>query len=1040
MKIDKINLQKATKTTTQLGFKASERKDLSLGNSVEFSKNSSMGISSLGKSQISKVGPQAKTAIGARISFTGGNPRQVVHFIAEGALTKGGGVATVINDWVQGWSIFGKLKNGTETQHNFFIPYYNGDVITLGGETHAFVQQDENGIPYFVNGVSSIDDVTETKGTKTKLKELFSSTFDDVDPNGNITKTPYTIFEATENIPKEFIPEGNNSRVFLVQVPKTATMSKQYGLKTRGDYAYMGGDMYDNYCQFSKATTDAMARHADELSLKEPTKAIKGEFMKFDPGSAVVHDWHPSAATAYMFNEAKNGNEMFKNMKVEYIAHNMGRGGYQGLGSPELDIFKNFATPQEFSELINCKEYRKVMSQIGPEGDKARRDFWVKLMPNLADETGTINPSMVPIQLAKNEYLNIAAVSPGYAEEITTNSEYAAGLTSHLKEAKDKGHLVGITNGLVKPTNETQISRLNCTYYSPQYFETLDDAVKSKFKYADGTPIKPMRTFDYNNLNIDEVAEVKKANKYNYLERLINFTKGKIKQEDLPEGVKPIHIVTTKDRNAKIMSTLTEDVLKDLKGDNPPKLFVSWGRGTEQKGFDEILTAIDRFVGSEADDGKSIFAICGGLGDDPEGSRIKKLIDKLMTEKNGRMKDRFAYIDGWGPADAMASAGDYAIFASRFEPCGLTAQEGYQRGCIAIGTETGGMRRTIIDFATKEKAGETTGFKTKSAYYEIGHALTTKDNVGQEIVNEEFIKELEATPEGKNFLKKFEKLKNEAKKDIERFNKITTREKENLGIEDLTKSLKPTDEASIINAAKGTPEFGTLLREYRDDVMSNQLAEQFKRAIGLSTDDMNAMRKFCIERPMDWINNIDTNDGIAAFEAHKACMGMGEKAIKTLPAKDVNISFINKAALADIISKGCEDAADNMKNMPNGACGAENLLHSVDKTAVGFMGKLKQAQDYVKGNKLATSLAVCAAALAGVWIYNGVRAKNMKKSNAPAPSVKSAPTAAPTTAPAPSAKPAPVAQATPTAQAAPTAQKAPATNKNGMQDFVNKAK
>ena len=60
------------------------------------------------------------------ISFTGHkkNPKQVLHIAPEGIVCGSGGVRTVINDWIKTFP-----AHNTNVQHNFIIPYYNGDVV-----------------------------------------------------------------------------------------------------------------------------------------------------------------------------------------------------------------------------------------------------------------------------------------------------------------------------------------------------------------------------------------------------------------------------------------------------------------------------------------------------------------------------------------------------------------------------------------------------------------------------------------------------------------------------------------------------------------------------------------------------------------------------------------------------------------------------------------------------------------------------------------------------------------------------------------------
>lgn len=990
MKIDKINLQNVRKSNMQLGFK-SNAQNFNQANVNEFSKDTSMGLTALGKAQISKP-----AKIDSVISFTGGNPKQVAHLISEGALTKGGGVATVINDWIKQWGSY-LPEDGVATQHNFFIPYYNGDVITTDGVTEVFAAT-ENGKPYFVAGAEDISQVTKFNGSKTELAELLQGTIKDVDVNGNIQDVPYRIYEATANVSENILPKGNSARVFVVDVPKTSAMVKQYTNRTGGEYAYVGGQLYENYAQFAKATVDAMG-HKESLT--------SADGLQFDPKNFVIHDWHPSAAAKFIQDEAIKGNPMYQDVNVGYIIHNIGRGGYQGLGSSEYDMFKSLATPEQFKKVVESVEYKELFSKQGPEAVAAQKEFWKNLMPGMLDELDTINPSMIPINLAKDGFIKIATVSPGYAEEISSNPEFAEGLTESLKKLKDEGNLIGVTNGLKEPPRELQISSTAATYYSPQYFETLKDSDKELFKFADGSPIKPMLTFDPKKADVKEVAEVKKANKLNFIERIVKYNDGEIGQ--LPEGMKKEHIVTGVAKPAIITTTMNKDTINAVQETNP-KLFVSWGRGDFQKGIDELLDGIIKFVKSDADDKKSLFVVCGGLDNGAEGTKIKEILKKIVDMDE--LKGRFAFIDGWGPSDAMASASDCGVFPSRFEPCGLTAQETYARGGLVIGSNTGGMKRTVIDFKDGVKAA--TGLKTENAFFDINPDDLTKE-------------ELEATPAGKKLLEALDKASAKIKKDFELENIKRARH----GIE-LKKEMSADE---ILAEAKKSGDYQKALRLYRDDVMSTDIAEQIKRAIAISDSDIDKMRFNAITRPMDWHNNVDTNDGKSALKQYEDFFFKGFKNEPSAPvSKEVIISddFISglKQQSDVVVKNTAENVGATTSEFVKNEAG--NAGVAIKNSATNFTGKIKEI---VKGNKVATALVAAVAVLGGAYLVSKNKAKK-QQTQAPAPEVQQ---------PQVQATPAEVAKApeqapAPAPQVAKTPQLSPANQKYTMQNFIQQTK
>ncbi|MBE7706443.1 MAG: glycogen synthase [Cyanobacteria bacterium SIG30] len=846
MKINRIELFNVQ--NKNVGFEANvKNNNVQNQNINEVSKSANSAITSLGKAQVNNA-----SKVGSMISFAGGKTNQVAHLISEGALSKGGGVATVINDWIKQWGEY-KPQNGVPTQHNFFIPYYNGDVIVENGEVQVHpVTLEENGTKstYYVADVDDITKVKGNKGKKFKLEEVTTGIIRENDTTtGEAKDVEYKIFEATDAVPKEFLPEGNTARVFMVAVPKTASMSKQYA-KRGGDFAYVGGELYENYAQFAKATIEGMPNMGSDI----------------DPRNIVIHDWHPSAAAKFIQDQANAGVDMYQDVNIGYIIHNIGRGGYQGLGSSEFDMFKALATEDEFKAVVGSKEFKELTLSRGPETPKKWGEFWKKLMPNMVDEKGTINPSMIPIKLAETGYVSMAGVSPSYVEECAENPEFAEGLTKALKVLRDNGQLIGVTNGLAKPSRELQISPNAAKYYNEKFFEN------ATIKYADGTLVKPMKTFDPVNVDIKEVDEVKKYNKYNFIERLVKYKD----IEELPENMSREDVVAgvTKGKPANITSTLNEDTLKSLEEGNP-KLFVSWGRGDFQKAFDEVLDGIIKYVKSDEDDGKSIFVICGGLQPGEEGDNIKKIIKEMAQMPE--LKGRFAYIDGWGPADAMASAADFALFPSRFEPCGLTPQETYARGGLVISSNTGGMKKTVIDYT--ENPEKATGFRTKNGFYYID----------PEKIRD---KELEKTPAGAKLIQVRDNTASRIKSDIETENKKRAR----YGLAEEIVSDK-----KIMEMAKESGEYKKAVRAYRDDVMSSEIATTIAKATNLDSSAISKMRLNAITREMDWHNNVDTNDGKSAMERYEEHFFKNFEDNKT--AKAPKIEFINKAFVNKLIKE-----------------------------------------------------------------------------------------------------------------------------------------
>lgn len=938
MKVNRINLQDAKKSTNS-NFGASKSGVQCNENLNEISKSASDGISNLGKAQVNQANRSSLT-----LSFKGGNPKQVVHIMPEGVVIKKGGVATVIADWVKK---FPEYNNDVE--HFFFMPYYNGKITN-----------DENGNPISVETVMK-DNKPQFVGTDNKLKEIKEVADYSIQTNSLETKTAEKttckIFDATHLIGDEYRPTSGKVKFLMVEAPKTAAMQVPY---SDTGFGYLGGGLYENYTQFAHATIEGM----------EHLKGQEG-FEDFDPRNVVIHDWHSSGALNFIREKASNGDELYKDMNVGYIFHNAGRGGYQGVEARPIDIFKSLATPEEFEAVVNSKKYMDLFTKEGPKAAKQQEQFWRDLMPGLVDEMGQINPSMLPITLGEQGYIKVATVSPGYAVECATNPEFAQGLTDHMKNLKNNGTLQGITNGLAAPSESAQISPSASKLYHKNFFESLGE---NKILFKDGSEVKPMLTFNPENLNVDEIAKVKKANKYNFLERLVKYET--VQPETMPEGMKPIDLVTgVFGKNAKITSTLNEKTLEAVENDNA-KLFASWGRGDFQKGIDELLVGIKKYVKSPADDGKSIFVICGGLMDNEEGLNIKKIVKELqgMPELDGR----FAYIDGWGPASAMGSASDFGVFSSRFEPCGLTPQEEYARGGATIGTNTGGMKSTITAF-DGTNIENATGFRTARGFYDINPLQMQAD-------------ELQQTEAGRKFLKIYNESVDAVKKE--------------LGDNANEQAIKAKIEADgVLDVA---------VRQFRDEVMADDIADQFANATKLSEEQLNKIHYNAAALRADWDNNHAINDGAnSAFESYEKHFfkGFTDEATSSAPAEGiVDKTFLN--SLKETVEDKIGDIAETAEQ---GGKKGKNLLDSIP-----FKGKV------------AGAIGIAAVAIGGAYaIYKKKSKKGEGDTFTPSTQAPAPATPAPAIAPAqavastPAPAPAPQAQA-PAPAVAPTPAVAPA--------------
>ena len=945
------------------------------------------------------------------ISFMGNkkNPKQVLHIAPEGVVCGSGGVRTVINDWIKTFPAY-----NTEVQHNFVIPYYNGDIVN--GQVQVI---NYNGKHYFLNSDKDISEIGElTPANKAyELKEVASKKMlvPDGNPNGNYQREKTIRLFELQDPENKIIPyKGpNKPKFYMLFTELTGAMRQQYG------FSYKDGAMYGAYCEFARGVVDIMP---------ELTEATGGEEKGFNPKHVLIHDYHSSAAMKFIEDAKKSGkdNDYYKDIKLSYIFHNAGA-AYQGKDIAPYELFKSIATVEEFQEALKSEEYYEILNG-NQEGLQGRLDEFfknrlssIRELKNENTYVDSVNPSLIPTRMALEGKATVATVSGEYAREIADPrlEEMSPGLTYDLKKLAGQGRLLGVLNGSAKP---------NVVINQPTY--TADDKAVYFYKNEAGEkvdiPSVKIAPADFSAENPQKAILEKNRAKLEFMRRIYlsqKSTSSKIYEKTIKDGsIKEVgkeSLVTGQTtRKATITGNIGENDIKILQArfdayeanpENPPfmpSLFTSWGRGDFQKGIDEILMAIKSnatkdAIGLSKEDAKNqeeikklyldayrqkelgkdkeykealnkavnrekelgiipkpLFAICAGLdGDSDDIKRIRKLIEELSTMPE--LKGQFAYIDGFGPNDVLGTAADWCIFPSRFAPCELTPIEAHNKGAATIVTNTGGLVQSTLT----EEDGKSivSGLRTENGFFKINHndLLEREDEIGAAFRKE---------------WAKYEKAVN-TKIESER------KKHERLGL-----PIQEKNKLELMQAEKG---FSDMITKYRDKVLAKEIGECVEEAIKIDHDYYstgNKDAKKCqmvsgmLAQKTGWGDNDDlTGMGKSAFGIYS------EKFFDNYEDKEEGgVSFTGRGDFINPTSG--KNLYDKIENIP--------LIINKEIEALQWRtGELKGAFDTLNIDKRIEALnlkyksikrtgmlaGIASALVASVGLFAGVQAIKSKK-------------------------------------------------------------
>ncbi|MBQ3641760.1 glycosyltransferase, partial [bacterium] len=590
---------------------------------------------------------------------------QVIFIGAESApWSKKGGVGTVMQDYRD----FGSPKNQIE-----ITPYYKAG---KDDSDNTIPLQDDNG--YYMKDSGD----KEIRLVKVAEKEM---------QWGKLTDEKIMLF-------KKQSAEGENAcPSYFVFVDDVSNMKVPYesGHNYRsGAKAPNNGWNGDPYAKYSKAAVELLP---DIIADVNKGRAQDDEF---NPATIVCSDSQTAYVYEYMAQHAEkdknNDQSAYYGIHPTYVGHNLGP-GYCGETSMR-NMFVNLgATPEQIKKIEE-----DLMFQQNILGDK----YFEPLVKEALDANGNASAVMIPIhytQKGENATANgegygkmFTVVAEDYAESLATNPQAANNIYPFVNKMREQG----VFDGILNPLNDPKLNPTKPVPNAP-YTKELTEEIDGKTVTYPAFEVYP------ENPTYEQMRQVKNTNKARLLRRLSAHNTDII-------GPK-INGINSEDEN-KTYPLIREDLIQKIEngeGDDVP-VFVSWGRCDTQKGHDITLNAFKEFA--KTPEGKNAILLLGaGLEKgNPESQKIEETVAEMLKDED--LKGRIVHIDGWAPGYAFASAADYAIFASRFEPCGLTDLEAMKYYCTPIVTNTQGFKQKNFDPRIDAEKHKATSLRTQHEY------------------------------------------------------------------------------------------------------------------------------------------------------------------------------------------------------------------------------------------------------------------------------------------------------------------------------------
>lgn len=888
---------------------------------------------------------QRKKLPSAMLNFGGKkNKAQQVFVGAEmPPYCKIGGVAAVMNDY----KAFGQVM---------VLPYYNGNIAynpetgmptgkiavheydpATGKPIDKFKEPTKSGVPIFtiedLNKKSMEEIIQEKKFVELEkiAEKTMQWSMDDAAPialyrvKGTNDYMVYT--DATAKMPK---PYSDNSYAF--------------GLKSIAtDEASWQGD---SYAKFDKAFTELLPS-ITEIEGKKADGSI--EKVKFEPETIVCSDQQTAYIPHYMAQKSVKNDPYYQDVKPSYVEHNVGL-GYQG-DTSKRNMFVNLAeNAEQVRAASKDPEYLKAMQEGNSEDyfekfiDKAL--VVVHKAENAQDkDRKAAIATNIPLQYADMDYLShVSTVSEGYAEGIVNNKMVSPNFTEIHKKLKEKGKFSGILNPLNDPNISaykqlpgflTHFQETRIIAIKPEEVDamkqklgdklqiTTDKNGKQEFRVKNEHPVfevfKP-------EMSLAEMKEVKRKNKINLFKRA---------SKDAIQGEGRFNLLG-KEAASKIYGHIDEKWVQKLEAKEDVKLFVGWGRGDLQKGLDTILGAFEKF--GKTEEGKNSVLIVGGELD-PKNDESKRVTTKLKELLNSdQFKGRVVYVDGFAPGFAMASAGDAAVFPSRFAPCELTDFEAQKYYCTPIVPNTQGMAQKNFDPRPGKPNSATEMAKATS--YKTDH----------------------------EFMMEHETLENASEKFKTEYQKLLKAEEKKLQIRGILEAKRP---ALAKKNVLESDAYATLRRESADELILDEIADGMKAKATETEEVAQKMYENYKKLDTSWDGNGALHpDGKSSKQAYK------DKHFAPEPVKAKSTLFDAKGLTLKKVEEAPKGAANNASSggTTNGTANNTSTNGASNNAAKDVGNKAPKNKNAVlalldtKAGKIGAAVGA-AAILGGTIIY-----------------------------------------------------------------------
>ncbi|MCQ2739596.1 MAG: glycogen/starch synthase [bacterium] len=691
------------------------------------------------------------------VNFKGHNNDEVIFYGAEmRPYFSKGGVSTVVNDMramplKSGRGVItdaGKFEFWTQPDRVFVSPFYNGRKIynekgLLTGVEYPQIPSDlPDGNPfkpyagkYFMTNDPAFNEAKTIKDFLVNLK---------VDEKGNsqIDKSVFIVDDVTGGEKTmEFAGEKTPIKLFRRMKLDGGT------LKPTNDF-FVGSDIHlswpapygsggyssnpnlktqrfigDGDAKGSKAFVEFAERICEQASTAD---------KKFDPATIMLNDSQVAYVTNYMAEKAVAGDSFYNDIKATFTTHNTDV-AYTGITDTRT-MFMNIAD----KELVNAVDRDPQFIEALKKGEDAVNEYFGRYIPKeIIDAQGQTSSFKQAIYYASKGYVpGVNTVSEGYFDKMISDPDMIISHYNELKSLADKNIFIGITNASQDPVMD--ITKQNGL---PGYFNAKNEVIYTFPAEAEnGLAGKTIKRFDVcdaskvNEKSVDatHVREIKRKNKINLFERCSKESLDALERLKNVKGHEKDMAKVVAGLDGKAISTLgyiDKKYVNKLQNGEDVKLIVSWGRVCEQKGLDTVLEAFEKYAEKAPDDS---VLILGGPDYNPlegEGRKISTILDRMLN--NPKLKGRFVFMDGFGPAKALVSAGDFAMLPSRFAPCELTDLEAMKLLCMPIVTNCQGLAQKNFDATFANEADKVTGYKTKHGfdmtYEELKNSLPAEE-------------------------------------------------------------------------------------------------------------------------------------------------------------------------------------------------------------------------------------------------------------------------------------------------------------------------